>query len=527
LGSFPAHLQALLHAGAYPHAVQTVELIETHVSWVLLTGEFAYKIKRPVHYDFVDLRSAERRAVLCAEELRLNRRFAPELYVRVCPITAQAGEARIDGSGPVIEHAVQMRQFPHCDELDQLLAHQAVEPGALFRFGADLARIHDTLPLPDAKQPWGEPGAWERIALRNIAECSKVTVALGGEVDLVTQLQTTFDARVDGTRPLRSQRFHAGRVRECHGDLHAGNVVRYGGKLLTFDCLEFDAALRWIDIADDLAFLLADLDFHRQPQHEHALLSGYLLESGDFQACRLLRLFKAHRALVRARVTALRGLSSSTAPTDLAVLKQRYGAYLACAGAALRPRPRAPVLVLMHGLSGSGKSWLASQIAPALGLLHLRSDIERKRLAGVGPHSAPTRPGPAGEGLYSAQASARVYQRLLECAADVLAGEYAALIDATFARREERLRCYELARRLGIPCHVIHCQAPEGVLRKRILERRERADDPSDADLDVLSWQQARFEPVDANEPCSLLEISSTEETAASSIIRQLTPCVA
>lgn len=522
MGSFPAHLQALLHARAYPHAVQSVELIETHISWILLTGEFAYKIKRPVHYDFVDLRSAERRALLCHEEVRLNRRFAAELYVRVCPISVQAGESQIDGPGPAIEHAVQMRQFARSEELGQLLAHRAIAPAALSSFGADLARIHATLPLPDAKQPWGHPEAWERIALKNVAGCGEVTNVLGGDIGSLGRVRRSLEASIDSTRPLRAQRFSAGRIRECHGDLHAGNIVRHGGRLLAFDCLEFDPALRWIDVADDLAFLLADLDFHRQPQHEYAFLAAYLGESGDFQACGLFRLFKAHRALVRARVTALRPDRQPHIRSELPAVQQQFAGYLECARATLTPKR--PILILMHGVSGSGKTWVASQIAPALRALHLRSDLERKRLAGRSPSSAPGRRVVVGEGAYSPDTTDKVYEHLRKCTADTLAGGYITLIDATFGRRENRLPFYQLAQRLGIRCFVIHCQAPEEVLRRRILQRLERAEDASEADLNVLAWQQTRFEGIDAQEPGSLLEVSSTEETAVSSLLHQLAP---
>ncbi|MBS0579279.1 MAG: AAA family ATPase [Proteobacteria bacterium] len=510
-------MQGLLQARAYPHPVETVELIETHISWVLLTGEFAYKIKRPIHYRFVDMRSAVHRAYLCREELRLNRRFAPELYLQVCSITLDSGDARIDGTGAAVEHAVQMRQFAKGEELRELLAEDAITPSALEVFGHDVARIHARLPVARDQHPLGHPDAWRHIALDNIAECLQVAEATGqAEHSLMLEVQGRLLAEIEHARPLRVRRRGAGRVRECHGDLHAGNVVRHGGQLLAFDCLEFDPALRWIDVADEIAFLLVDLEFFQRPACGHAFLSAYLTESGDYQAARLLGLFKAHRALVRARVTALCAQPRRTGRSDAS---SQFHEYLECARRALEIH--APFLILMCGLSGSGKTWLARQLAPPLAAMHLRSDIERRRghhgsdVASRGPrHSA--------EGLYSTEAMKEVYERLLACTADLLAGGYTAIVDATFARREDRERFRILSKEVGAKCCIAYCHAPDSVLQHRIVDRLARGDDPSEADLEVLSWQRERFQRPDSSEADMVVEVLTTESDAVERLLRIL-----
>jgi uncharacterized protein len=514
MGGLPDHLQALRYPRAYPHAVGTVELIETHVSWVLLTGEFAYKIKRPVRYAFVDMRSAAHRAFLCHEEVRLNRRFAPEIYLGVCPISAPQGEARIDGPGPAIEHAVKMRQFSREEELDRLLESGRVASAELESFGRELARVHAELPVPRPGQDWGRPESLRSLVLRNAEECARVA-GPSGPAELAP-LTAALRTRLDAALALLSQRFAAGRVRECHGDLHARNVVRRAGRLLAFDCLEFDPALRWTDVADEIAFLAADLEARQRPQHAHAFLAGYLGESGDWQACALLPLFRAHRALVRAKVVALEALEAPVARR--AELERQHAAYLDCARRALGSRPAR--LVLMCGLSGSGKSWLAQQLAPRLPALHLRSDIERRRLAGLEPAA---RTGSAvAQGLYSADMTRRVYARLEECAAAMLAGGYDAIIDASFGRREDRARLYGLAARLGAPVCLVHCRAPRAVLEARIAARQRRGSDPSEADLAVLTWQAERFEPPQPQETGTLIEIESAAAGAVDELVRRI-----
>jgi aminoglycoside phosphotransferase family enzyme len=286
----PEYLRALLHPGAYPHPVQQVGLVETHISWILLTGEFAYKIKRPVRYPFIDLRSAEHRTFLCHEELRLNRRFAPEIYLDVCAITTLDGAARIGGVGKVVEHAVKMQQFPRDEELDRLFATSQVAPHELTVFGRDLATIHAGLPVAGSAQAWGRPAAVRAIVLENFEECARAARVYGRDGE-VHSLRTLLRARFEIATPCMSERFAGGKVRECHGDLHSRNVVRHGGRLLAFDCAEFEPAFRWVDVADEIAFLLADLDADHRPLHAQAFLGGYLAESGDYQACRLLGLY--------------------------------------------------------------------------------------------------------------------------------------------------------------------------------------------------------------------------------------------
>jgi uncharacterized protein len=500
MSSFPGHLQALLYPRAYRHPVRAVDLIETHISWVLLTGRFAYKIKRPVHYAFVDLRSAQERRLLCHEEVRLNRRFAPELYLGVSGIRERNGEARIGGSGRIIEHAVKMRRFLGSQELDALLEARRVEPANLESFGEELARVHERLPVAHAGQRWGEPAPQIAGIKDNAAECVRAARTLGNAAALRT-LQARLGEWADASWPLLARRLAAGRVRECHGDLHAGNIVRRGARLVPFDCLEFDPALRWIDVADEVSFLLVDLAARGRPLHAHAFLSGYLAASGDYQVCLLAPVFKAHRALVRAKVLALTAEACGPKGAAARLARRTYRRYLECARQSLAPQR--PTLVLMSGLSGSGKTWLAQRLAPALCAVHLRSDIERKRLVGLPP--AARSKSAVARGLYAREMTMAVYRRLADCAADTLAGGYTTIVDATFARAEDRMHFRALALRLGVSFCIVYCHAPRKLLVRRIIDRRRRKD-PSEADIEVLHWQEAHFTAPAAQEAGLVLD---------------------
>lgn len=501
----PQRLTPLLSQRAYPHPVDAVQLVQTHISWILLTGEFAYKIKRPVCYAFIDLRSAERRAFYCAEEIRLNRRFAPELYLKVCDIAIADGEVRIGGPGEVIERAVMMRQFRREEELDTLLAAGRIEPAELETFGRGLADMHARLPVATQAQPWGGPAAIRRIVLDNLEQCIDAAAMFNVGRD-VQALRESLEGRLAAGAPWMLVRLASARVRECHGDLHSRNIVRYESRLIPFDCMEFEPAFRWIDVADEIGFLLADLDVQNCPLHAGAFLNGYLAKSGDYQACRLLSLYKAHRSLIRAKVSAVSAADAE--PSALEAARALCVSYIECARVALAPKH--PMLILMSGLSGSGKTWLASRLAPPLGAVHLRSDVERKRLAGLAElaHSGSA----IEQGLYSREASAHLYEQLAHHAEDVVAGGWTVIVDATFGRRADRARFRELASRLGVELRLIQCRASPEALRARIASRQRAGTDASEADMAVLQWQKGNFETYSLDEGLVVIDVASDND---------------
>jgi aminoglycoside phosphotransferase family enzyme/predicted kinase len=502
----PPHLAALLTPRAYPHEVGEIRLVETHISWVLLTGGIAYKIKRPVRYPFVDLRSAERRRFLCEEEVRLNRRFAPELYEAVVPITVEAGNARIGGSGEAVEHAVRMRQFARSEELAVLVAESRIGPDELRTFGRYLFGIHRELPA-EVAGPFSTVDAVRASLLANVEQLESIAARSGTALP-----DASFRPRIESligrhARTIEGRKA-SGHVRECHGDLHCRNVVRHAGRLVAFDCLEFEEAFRWIDVAQEIAFLWMDLTARGAPAHAAAFLGAYLEAGGDYEACRLLRLYGAHCALVRAKVAA----TGTPSPTD-------FAAYAGCARQLLGT-DRRPTLVLTSGFSGSGKTWLARRLAPEIGAIHLRSDVERKRLAGVDPLAGTA--SPVGGGAYASDMNARTYRRLAASAADALAGGFNVIVDATFQRREDRARFVTLAREMNARLALVRCGAPDAVLEARIRERTRSAHDASEADLAVLDWQRTHFESIGPEEGLAVIDADTTRDSVVSDVGKAL-----
>ena len=492
-----------------------VTCIETHISWVFLTGPFAYKVKKPLRLSFIDYSTAERRLELCREELRLNRRHAPGLYVDVVPIAGTPTAPRVGATDAApFEHALRMVQFDPRLELTQLLQSGTVGAPELKEFGARIAQMHATGAIAAADEPFGTPGNAHRVTLDNFAEIAR---ALPGrnEAQALERLRSHAQRRFEAGRQLMEKRRHDGRIREGHGDLHCGNVVRWQGSLAAFDGLEFDPGLRFIDVANDLAFLTMDLAVHGRVDLRRETLQAWLDVSGDFGAVALLPYFELYRALVRAKVAALRGQQARGEATGAATLAHQYLDW--AVSQIERPRPR---LIVMAGLSGSGKTWLARRIAERCGALIVRSDVERKRLAGLQPldtsASAPD------AGIYSREFNARTYQRLRDCAASCLRGYETVIVDAANLRRGERELFIAAGREHAADVVIVHCAAPLEELKRRVAGRAAAGADASEATVSLLDRQPSYWEPFSGDEQSHVVAVDTTSAESIERALRSL-----
>ncbi|MEW6169244.1 MAG: AAA family ATPase [Pseudomonadota bacterium] len=505
---------ALLQAQAYAHPVRDLHLVETHISWVLLTGDYAYKIKKPVNLGFVDFSTLERRRRACRDELRLNRRYAPQLYLDVVPITGSGEHPRVGGTGEPFEYAVKMRQFAQDQQLDRLLDAGRLRMEDMDALAEAIGALHAAAPVAGAGSPYGWPARIQRNVQDNLD-----TLRAGTEGVLhaaVAALETWTQAQNRHLLGTMHARRSGGQVREVHGDLHLANLVRLDAAIVPFDCIEFNEALRWNDTISDLAFLTMDLRARGRPDLAYRVLGRYLEVSGDYAGLRLLRYYEVYRALVRAMVALIRREGSSGA--GQAAQQRELERYLGLAHALAAAERRA--LVLMHGLSGSGKTWLSTQLVTALPAVRTRSDLERKRLHGLGEVERSASAVDAG--IYSAQASAQTYERLAMIAQQILDAGETAIVDAAFLRRAERARFRGLARELGVPLAIVSCHAPQDELRRRVELRTRRGTDASEADREVLEHQLAAAEPLGDDERRGALLISTAGCADVSALAQRL-----
>lgn len=449
------------------------ELIETPISWVLLGPEQAWKFKKPVKLPFLDYSTPALRLACCNAELALNQRFSSDLYLGVdYPLGAP-------------EPAVVMRRFPAAAQLDQACARGTLTPDALGGLVRHIHACHQAAGGTPPSSEFGHPDQILSLALDNFAPLRTPTLGLPPEprhaLDALEAWTRSTHTRL---RPCLETRWQDGHIRECHGDLHLGNLVLLDGQVTPFDCIEFSAPLRWIDVASEIAFTYVDLLDRGHPDLAGWLLNEWLAESGDFGAVPVLRFYAAYRAMVRAKVAALGG--------DAA----RADDYLGLAETLAAPPP--PRLTITFGLSGSGKTTRSSALLradPRAATLRLRSDVERKRLFGL--HALADSRSTADAGIYTADATRRTYAHLADTAASLLAAGWSVIIDAAFLRRDERHAFQALAAAHGARFAILACTAPLDELRHRLQTRR---GDASEATVAILEKQLDWVEALDDSE---------------------------
>ncbi len=463
-GTEPVDLPARLR-GVFPDA----QIIETHISWVFLTPEYVYKVKKPVDLGFLDFRTLGRRRHFCEEEIRLNRRLAPDTYL---------GIREIKRNRRTVEVAVWMCRLPEDRMLDRLVAEGRADTGLMEGIGRVIADFHAAAARGRAISHFGS----RRVIARNWRENFAQTRRLPPEVlrpDVRESVETWVARFLRENSRRFTERVRAGRIRDCHGDLQAQHVC-CTDPIRVFDCIEFNHRFRYGDTASEIAFLAMDLDVLGRPDLAIDFVNAYLDASGDYAAVPLLDFYRAYRAWVRGKVLGMQGETRYARAHD----------YFALAAAYAAPRPEAR-LTVMTGLMGSGKTTVARRLSRE-DAITVRTDAVRRQVAAVPWHYR----GSAGfgEGLYTPQMTTRTYARCLEIARDLLAARWSVVLDGVYGRRAERDAARALAKDLGVSVQVMWCDPPEQILRERLRRRAADASDLSEGREDLLDAQRAHYE---------------------------------
>lgn len=496
-----------------------VDLIETHISFVLLAGGLAYKLKKALDLGFLDFRTAAQRHFFCREELRLNRRYAPGLYLEVLPVGGSVAQPVLGGEGPAIDWVLQMRAFAQDGLWDRLAARGALGATQVDALAQALAQFHRDAAVAGPDDAFGLPGAVRAPVLDSLhalaLQCAAPADRAG--LDTVQALAAWEAGAFPALAGVFRERLNHGFVRECHGDLHLGNVTQVAGRTTMFDGLEFNAALRWTDVFSDAAFMAMDLHAHALPRLAHRFVNAFVEHSNDVGGLRVLRYHVVYRALVRAKIAALRRGQPGAARDDEA---GRLARYLDVATAF--SRPAAPTLIVTHGFSGCGKTLATQSLLELHAAIRLRADVERKRLFGM---PALARSSPAAKPLlYSDAASQATYARLYEAAAQVLTSGHSAILDATFLARGQRDQARALAARLGVSFVIVDFRASAATLRERVAQRSQHVDDASEADQAVLDAQSAQAEPLGDDEQASVFAFDAEPAFDAAAMAARWAP---
>lgn len=487
---------ALQNPKCYRHTVKAIEVIETHISWVILTGEYAYKIKKPVNLGFVDFSTLEKRHYFCQEELRLNQTLASAIYLAIVPVT----ESYImDGSGPIIEYAIQMKQFPQTALLSHQILHQTLAPFILQDIAQQIAKFHQTTESADPEDDFGSFNSTAQFALDNFTECRK-HITDNSVLQQLNRLEDWTQTELKKQKSFFLKRKASGFIKSCHGDLHLGNIICLDDKITIFDRIDFNTAFRYIDVINEIAFLYMDLCSKHHKKEAFIFLNAYLELSGDYEGIALLSFYSVYRAMIRAKVALLDANHKNF---------NLFMAYLTLALEEAQKKSN-PILIIMHGLSGSGKTHLTEKLIPLLPAIRIRSDVERKRLF------------KNREDLYSAEKTQLTFERLGFLAEQLLKAGFTVIVDAAFLSKIHRNRFLDIAKTMNIPFKILNCIVPKNIMETRINNRLQEKKDASDATIDVLNMQIKTAEPLTEEELKMAVSVETAQIVDIDAILKNL-----
>jgi aminoglycoside phosphotransferase family enzyme/predicted kinase len=498
----PSLIQQMMQPGFYPHAVtEPIELIQTHISYVLLTGDYAYKLKKPVNFGFLDYSTLEKRHHFCQEELRLNQRGAAEIYLEVLPIVQQENQFQLNGVGEAVEYVVKMRQFPQNALFTDLYERGELTKELLERLAQELADFHTRAASNDYISSFGQVAKIRQAFDENYEQTQKY---ISGP-----QTQRQFDETKAYTDRLFAEqaglflsRVENNWIRECHGDVHLRNIALWHNKILLFDCIEFNEPFRFVDVMFDVAYIVMDLDARDRPDLSNRFLNAYVEQMGDWEGLQVLPLYLSRQSYVRAKVTSFL-LDDPNVPEPVKQEARETAArYYRLAWEYTRPRQGR--LIVMSGLSGVGKSTVARFLAQRQGAIQIRSDAVRKHLAGIPLQER------GGDDLYSSEMTEKTYDRLRQLGSLLAAQGYIVILDGKYDRQTLRQAVITEAAVNQLPLQIMYCTAPAEVLQARL---QQRQGDISDATIAVLDQQH--LEPFDESEQPYVTTVDTTQSLEA------------
>ncbi|OJA00547.1 hypothetical protein BEV13_03285 [Rickettsiella grylli] len=489
-------IKKLLSHRAFNHPTPQLGLIETHVSWIILTGKYAYKIKKSVDFGFLDFSTLEKRKYFCEEELRLGQLFAPEIYLAVVPITGTIKQPQMNGStGPILEYAIKMCEFPQKSLLSALLKKGKLNTTLIDQLGQLIADFHKKTPIAPKKSRFGLPNEVHAPTQQNFEQILPL-LKKSNDIEQIKRIEKWANKQFKIHQKMFEMRKKQGFIRDCHGDLHLANIILYRGKLILFDRLEFNKDLRWTDVIADLAFLVMDLSGKKKPKHANQLINTYLQFTGDYEGLCILAYYLSYRAVVRAKIALFRLNQKNLTCNEKRDILCDYYNFINLAESYTQPHK--PCLIIMHGLAGSGKSTLAKKIAMNYGGIQISSDIIRKELFNLSLYensfSLPFK------GIYTSEATEKTYAKLLDLAEIVINAGFITLIDATFLLHRQRDSFYKLAKRLRVPFYIFHCQIADSKINQQLKNRSRQKNSISEANLSILTLQKEIIEPLSTSE---------------------------
>lgn len=489
------------------------EVKETHLSWVFLTDEFAYKLKKPVSLYFVDARSLENRKHFCQEEVRLNSRWAAHYYLGVETLNGTPEQPVLGGDTPAIDYLVKMRRWPAEQQLD----HMALDPDQAASLAIRLSQLQGQAASAGVDQPYGDPTELAIPALLNFQQVEPV-LSERSDREQLEQLQGWADEALKRLWPRMSERKDRGRIREVHGDLHAGHILRdeFGYQLV--DCVEYRNEFRWVDVISEMANLVMDIEARGQQALANRLINAWLETTGDYHGLWVYTPYKAYRAMVRAK-SALLELEPPKVAREAALSPlELYREYAHRAETYTQVPQR--FLIITHGTIGCGKGELSNRLVEQLGCIRLRTDVERRRARGMAI-DAPT-DAELDAGIHGVEASDEVYRTLALESEQILRAGFPVMVSGSFLKRRQRERFERLADAQGVYLVLLQCSPSDAWVEQQIHNRAVVADNPTGANMNLLVHQRQQLEPLTTHEETYTRQIDTSEPEQIGRLVQEL-----
>jgi uncharacterized protein len=512
----PEIAQALLNPGIYPDQTAAVEIMQTQMSFIFLTGKYVYKLKKPVDLGYLDYTTLEKRHFFCRQEIILNRRLCPEMYLEVVPVTRSRNGFELNGSGEAVDYLVKMLYLPHERMLNNLLERSRATPEMIESVAHKMAEFHKRAETNASISEYGRLEAVKINTDENFSQTEKYidSAITAGQYRRIKDYSYGF---LQEKSALFSSRAISGKIRDCHGDLHSQHICFTNG-ICIFDCIEAVDRFRYCDVASEIAFLAMDLDHYGRADLSRSFSDSYIEKSRDYEIKELLKFYKCYRAYVRGKVNCFKYDDPYIPDEERKQTLNLIRSYFELADSYAGPKPR---LFITVGLVGSGKSTLAQALAKRMGLTMLSSDIIRKQLAGILPTEH--RFEDMESGIYSAEFSQKTYQKMYSDAGAILKNGDSVILDATFLKADERTKASTLAQTAGADFFVIECRLDEDNTQKRLTQRLKNTA-VSDGRWEIYEPQKRKFEPVTEFLPEQIFSIDSSKDLTdqITSIIRQI-----
>jgi aminoglycoside phosphotransferase family enzyme/predicted kinase len=494
--------------------VTSVQLLQTHISYVALTGTYAYKVKKPVNFGFLDFSTLDKRKYYCEEELRLNRRLSPEIYLDVIPITQIGNTLELNGDGTIVEYTLKMKEFPQKYIMTNVLKNGEITEETIDRLCAILVNFYTAQDRSEEITKHGELQAVKQNIDENF-EQTKPMIGITVPKETYTYIQKAAAEFFEKEKDVFTRRMNDGRIADCHGDLHSGNIVVTNDTINIFDCIEFNDRFRFCDVASDIAFLAMDLDYLNHPHLSSYLIQRYVERSGDTGIHSVLNFYKSYRAFVRGKVAGFQlndpHIDSQTKTTIVDTATKYFELAQYYAGLfSVQVHQKTPLMFLVSGLTGTGKSTIARKIAVDYRAMQINTDVVRKELAGVDRFER--HHDQYNTGLYDPKNVDETYRQVMARADTELKKGANVVLDATFQKKNYRELAHQIATKHHTSLFIIQCVCPDAVVKKRLMDRVKKKS-ISDGRWEIYLTQKTHFEPFDTLEP--VLQIDTSDESSS------------